>query len=182
MRIPRSLGLVSPSNPLVQSLVSAIAVQEGANSYNNPGNLLAAGQPGVIGVTPAGFAIFDSPASGAAAEAAQIALNVNRGTCATGAPVDTLTDLIAGCLTPASLNPNVNSYIAGVSAATGIDPNADLSSVLGGNGALAASPGPSAGDGSLSADTSDVGLDLTDPVTLTILLGAGALAWWAFSK
>lgn len=177
MRFSRSsLGLVSPSSPSVLALVNAIAVQEGPVQNNNPGNLLYAGQAGATGADYRGFAIFSTLQAGQQAEASQIALNANRGTCATGAATTTLAEELA-CLTPPNQN-DTSSYIAAVSAATGIDPNAPLQDVLGGGN------GVSNGDMALvgQSDSAVTSVDLTDPTTLLLLAGAGVLAWWAFTR
>jgi len=184
MRLPiRSLGVVSPSSPSILALVNAIQQQEGPVRNNNPGNLVYVGQPGATGADSRGFAIFPTMASGQQAEAEQIALDVSRGSCATGSPVNSLTDLIAGCLTPASLNPNVGSYVQAVAAQTGIDPSADLGSQLGAG--VSALPVALADGSSQSPDASFagiLGIDLTDPTTLLILALGGGVMWWAFSK
>jgi hypothetical protein len=172
MKLSRfSLGIVMPSNPNVLALVNAIAIQEGANSYNNPGNLLPAGQPGVVGIAPNGFAVFDTLADGQAAEANQLALLANRGTCATGAPTTTLAQALS-CLTPPSEN-DTSSYIAAVAAATGIDPNAPLSDALEGEAGVS---------NSSTALAEGSNADSTDSSALLALAGAGVLAWWLFFK
>lgn len=182
-----SLGTVSATSPSVQALVNAIAQQEGPVQGNNPGNLLYVGQPGATGADSRGFAIFSSLQSGQQAEANQIALDVNRGTCATGSPVSTLNDLIAGCLTPASLNPNVSSYVQAVSAQTGIDPNAALSVALqtGVSSAFQPLAAGSGGSADISGDNvaSDLsGIDFSDPTTLVLVALLGGVAWLAFRR
>ena len=163
MRLPRaSLGAVTASSPLVQQLAAAITRQEGNTSGNNPGNLKYAGQPGAT-LGPNGFAVFDTPADGAAAQANQIALDINRGTCANGAPVSTLTDLIECWSTT-----DQTAYVANVSQWTGIAPNAVLATT---DGTLSV---PTQGN----SDTTDAstGIDLTDPTTLAIVAGLGLVA------
>ena len=181
MRLPRrSLGAVSPSSQTIQQIASAIYTQEGPVQNNNPGNLVYAGQPGATGADSRGFAIFSSLAAGQAAEQNQIALDINRGSCATGAPVATLSDLI-NCLTPPSLNPAVASgtYTSNVSQATGIDPNAPLSTLADGS----ITPSDLSGSTLPTVDTSSLGIDLTDPTTQIVMLaGAGLLIWALFRR
>lgn len=176
MRIP--LGDVSPSSSAVQAIANAIYQQEGPVQNNNPGNLVYVGQAGATGADSRGFAIFPTLQAGQQAEQAQIALDINRGSCATGSPLSTLTDLI-DCLTPPS-DPanNTPAYINAVAAATGIDPGTVLLSYTGGStGDITAVDGS---DGSPS--TGSAGIDLTDPVTLALMAGAGLLAWFVFAR
>lgn len=156
------LGLVSPSSPIVQQLAAAINRQEGAMKNNNPGNLVYVGQPGAIGADSRGFAIFPTLAAGQAAEANQIALDINRGSCASGAPLATLTDLI-NCWSTT----DQAAYVANVSQWTGIDPNTVLNSV---------------GAGTVSVDETSTGFDLTDPATLALISGLGLLAFLALRR
>src|ERR1019366_249089 len=124
MLMPRNLGTVTASSPIVQSISSAITRQEGATKNNNPGNLVYAGQPGAIGVDSRGFAIFSTPQQGADAEANQVALLINRGTCVSGAPTTDITGIIS-CWAPPSQN-DTATYVANVSSWTGIDPYTNL--------------------------------------------------------
>ena len=161
MRLP-SLGIVSPSSPIVQQLAAAINRQEGATKNNNPGNLVYVGQPGAIGADSRGFAIFPTLAAGQAAEANQISLDINRGSCASGAPLATLTDLI-NCWSTT----DQAAYVANVSQWTGIDPNTVLNSV---------------GAGAVSVDEASSGINLTDPATLALIGGLGLLAFLALRR
>lgn len=166
------LASVSASAPGIQQLVAAIQTQEGPVQNNNPGNLLYAGQPGATGKDYRGFAIFSSLDAGTQAEASQISLDINRGTCATGAPVNTLRDLF-NCLTPPSAN-DTAGYTSRVSSATGIDPDASLASVFssGGDITSAGADWSSVIDAGLLP--ADLTVDSLDPIT-AVAIGAAAL-------
>jgi hypothetical protein len=166
-RRPRGLGAVA------DTIASAIYRQEGAVQNNNPGNLLYAGQPGATGKDSRGFAIFSTLQAGQTAEVNQINLDITRGTCATGAPVVNLSDLIS-CLSPPNEN-DTATYVANVSTWTGIDPNASLQSMAIGGTNIVSLPT----DLSSGVDVSD---DTSTPDYTWALVGAGALAlWWAFN-
>lgn len=155
-------------------IANAIYTQEGPTQNNNPGNLLYAGQAGATGKDYRGFAIFSSLAAGQAAEVNQLQLLATRGTCATGAPVNTLADALA-CLTPPSDN-NTAAYIANVSAATGVDPNTSLASLLAGTSSTSSIPDLSSLFG--GSDSLDDGLgyltSIATPDPAVIALGIGA--------
>lgn len=109
------------------SIAQAIATMEGyftagtiADRNNNPGNLLAMGQAGQIGVDSRGFAIFATPEDGWNALENQISLDASRGL--------TLTEFL-NKYAPSSQN-NTQAYIDFVSQRTGLDPNALLSAGL----------------------------------------------------
>jgi len=163
----RSRGLGDTAS----TIASAIYRQEGAVQNNNPGNLMYAGQPGAIGEDSRGFAIFDTLASGQTAEVSQVNLDITRGTCATGAPVVNLSDLIT-CLSPPSQN-DTATYISNVSAWTGIDPSANLASlsstVVPLPSELSTTNTDTSGDTVVSSDTPDY--------TWAFALGGLALIW-----
>lgn len=121
-------------------LASAMAAVESGGSFssisvrnNNPLNLVYVGQPGAV-LGEGGFAKFSSYDAGLQAGLSQINLNVTRGTSANGLPTRTLSELIANSWSPATALGNsveaTASYVQRVAVATGIDPNADLSSQL----------------------------------------------------
>lgn len=124
--------------PSLSDLVNAMFGVEGNNpnfaANNNPGNLIFVGQPGAVQGS-GGFAKFATLQDGINAAENQIQLDLSRGTDATGRPTTTLAELI-NSWSPASAPGNsatsTNNYISTVSSATGIDPNADLASVLAG--------------------------------------------------
>lgn len=163
-RRPRSMGAVA------DTIASAIYRQEGAVQNNNPGNLMYAGQPGATGADSRGFAKFSTLQQGQAAEVNQINLDITRGTCATGAPVVNLSDLIS-CLSPPSQN-DTPSYINNVSAWTGIDPNVSLQSLNNVSVPLPVDLSPDPG-------TAESG-DAPDYTWAYVAGGAFAL-WWALS-
>lgn len=160
----RSIGI----GDVASTIANAIYRQEGTVQNNNPGNLLYAGQPGATGADSRGFAIFPTLQDGQAAEVNQINLDITRGTCATGAPVTSLSDLIS-CLSPPSQN-DTATYISNVSTWTGIDPNANLQALAGG---VTTTPLP---DLSSSVDASDA-TDTTDYTWVYAGLGGLALFW-----
>lgn len=140
----------------------------GSPSYvnNNPLNLAYAGQPGAVpGV--GGFAAFSTYQQGLAAGKNQIVLDATRGTDVNGNPTTTAAQLITSWAPPAENN--TASYIANVSAATGFDPNAPLSSLSAGT----VNAGVPAG-GSFFQDTVDLSaVGISSPVPIYWLLAAG---------
>lgn len=130
-RLRRLRGSIAPA--AVSAIASAIQTQEGyspgtlAYTNNNPGNLRFVGQPGAT-QGAGGFAQFSSYSAGLAALNNQITLDAVRGSDAAGRPINTMSDLISSWA-PASDGNNTAAYIASVSAATGYDPNAPLSSL-----------------------------------------------------
>lgn len=178
-----SLSAVTPTSPLVQQIAVAINRQEGATQNNNPGNLMYVGQAGATGADSRGFAIFPTLSAGQAAEQTQVALLINRGTCANGDPVTNEAQLI-GCWSPANDPRNApgstNTYIQNVSAWTGLDPNAPFDMSGGAPGVPTQALYGTDGD---AVDASILPFDLSDPVTLAITLGsAGVLAWLYFRR
>lgn len=127
----RLSGAISPT--AVNAIAGAIQQQEGyypgSVSYtnNNPGNLVYAGQPGAT-PGPGGFAKFQTLADGQNALLNQINLDATRGTDVNGNPTTTIAQLISSWA-PSSAGNDTASYIANVSATTGYDPNAPLSSL-----------------------------------------------------
>lgn len=126
----RLRGSISPT--AVNALASAIQTQEGyypgslAYQNNNPGNLVYVGQPGA---TPGagGFAAFSSYNAGLTALQNQITLDATRGTDVNGNPTTTVSELLTSWAPPSENN--TAAYIASVTAQTGYDPNAPLSSL-----------------------------------------------------
>jgi hypothetical protein len=120
------------SSSALDSISQAIQQQEGyypgslAYTNNNPGNLVYAGQ---AGASPGagGFASFPSYQAGYTALQNQIQLDAVRGTDANGNPINTLSDLISSWAPPSQND--TATYIANVSAQTGFDPSAPLSSL-----------------------------------------------------
>lgn len=158
------------------TVVQAIITQENANpSYNNPGNLMYAGQPGATS-GPNDLAVFDTYQDGYNALVNQLNLYA-AGTCGkcNGQP-----QTIAGTFqiyAPAGIpgnNPTI--YAQNVSNALGVDPSTPLASVLGGG----AAPGttsfslPDLSTGLPSLDLSSLGLPDLSSIDPTYLI-AGAL-------
>lgn len=154
----------------VDSIANAIQTQEGyypgsvAYANNNPGNLAYVGQPGAVAGT-GGFAKFATYQDGYAALENQITLDATRGTDVNGNPTTTLSQLITSWAPPSENN--TAAYIANVSAATGFDPNASLSSLASTSSAFT--------DASTFLDQtvnlSSVGI--SSPVPIYWLIGAG---------
>lgn len=126
----RLRGSIDPS--AVAALASAIQTQEGfypgslAYQNNNPGNLVYVGQPGAS-PGAGGFAKFATYAQGYQALQNQITLDTSRGTDVNGNPVTTVSQLITSWAPPSQND--TAAYIASVSAQTGYDPDAPLSSL-----------------------------------------------------
>lgn len=122
--------------PTVSTLASAMFGVEGYNpnfaGNNNPGNLMYVGQQGAT-LGAGGFAAYPTLAQGQAAAENQINLNLTRGSCANGNPIENLIDLIS-CWSPPNASGNssasTNNYISTVANATGIDPSANLAAQL----------------------------------------------------
>lgn len=165
------------------TIASAIETQEGyypgslAYVNNNPGNLMAAGQPGCT-PTAAGFCSFTSFADGWQALLNQIQLDASRG--------ETISQFAAK-YAPAAGGNDPTTYAANLAASVGLSPDDPLSAAI----AAGADTGTSiyslglpdvAGDLSSlsddSVDLSSVGLGTVSP--LVLILGAvGLLAlWW----
>lgn len=149
------------SQSAVDAIAAAIQKQEGyapgtlAYVNNNPGNLVYVGQPGAS-PGAGGFASFGSYSLGLQALENQIQLDATRGTDVNGNPTATLAQLITSWAPPSQND--TAAYISNVSAWTGFDPNAPLSS-LGTSGGASLSFDTSGSGGSTS---SDPGFDLTD--------------------
>lgn len=166
----RLRGIIDPA--AVSAIAAAIQNEEGyypgslAYRNNNPGNLAYVGQ---AGATPGagGFARFSSYQAGYAALENQISLDLNRGYDVNGNPTTTLSELITSWAPPSENN--TSAYIANVSAATGFDPNAPLSSLSAGIG----NAGVPAGS-SFFQDTVDLSaVGISSPVPIYWLIGAG---------
>jgi hypothetical protein len=176
----RLRGSISPA--AVDSIAAAIQNQEGyypgslAWQNNNPGNLVYAGQPGAS-KGAGGFASFSSYDAGQQALKNQITLDAVRGTDINGNPINTVSDLV-GSWAPSSAGNNTAAYISSVTAQTGYDPNAPLSSLddSGSGGLVDSSLVPGSLDlSALSAgvDLSGVGLSAAVPVWGLIAAGLG---------
>lgn len=115
--VPGALGNPSNQNtPYVSNTGKGKLTR--ADRNNNPGNLEASPwtrrQPGYVG-TDGRFAIFSTPEAGEAAHAALVASYGRRG--------HTIGSMVAR-YAPGSDNNNVGAYVASVSKATGLSPNA----------------------------------------------------------
>jgi hypothetical protein len=181
----RLRGSISPD--AANALATAIQTHEGyapgtlAYQNNNPGNLVYAGQPGATRGA-GGFAAFNSYTAGYTAEVNQITLDAVRGSDVNGNPINDVADLI-GSWAPASDPRNdTAAYIAAVSAQTGYDPYAPLSS-LGAPGISAPLPDLAPVD-SASADLADIASGSVDLSSIGLpsdvpgyaLLGVAAVA------
>lgn len=172
----RLRGTIDPS--AVTSIANAIQTQEGyypgsvAYINNNPGNLVYAGQPGAVAGT-GGFARFDTYQDGYAALQNQITLDVTRGTDVNGNPTTTVAQLMTSWAPPSEND--TAAYIANVSASTGFDPNAPLSSL---SSPAASQFSSLSSDFSQTVDLSAVGF--SSPVPVYALIGVGLLAVVAF--
>lgn len=190
MRISRRqfalAGIGAAASPsVVSAIASAINHQESSNpSYNNPGDLRYAGQAGATGAAPNGMAIFSSLQAGQQAEVDQINLDITRGSCANGLPVNTIADLIT-CWAPPSENPTA-TYIANVGLWTGLDTSAPFSSLSVDTSGASVTPDSASTTASQdtggSADASVGAIDWTDPTTLLVVAGVGALAVILFGR
>lgn len=176
----RLRGSISPV--AVNSLAQAIQQQEGyypgslAYRNNNPGNLVYAGQPGAT-LGAGGFASFPSYSAGYQALENQITLDVTRGTDVNGNPVTTVGQLISSWAPPSEND--TATYIANVSASTGFDPNASLSSL--GAGTLDFSTVDTAGvSGSLDSTVDLSSLGISTPVPVYAIAGVAVLALLLF--
>jgi len=158
----RLRGSIAPE--AVNAIAAAIQEQEGfypgSRSYrnNNPGNLVYAGQPGASR-DPEGFAVWSTYAAGLQGEKNQIVLDATRGSDVNGNPIVTLADLITSWAPPSQNN--TAAYIAAVSASTGYDPSAPLSSLGSGSGYLPAAAG--------AFDLSSVESSLQKPIDLSMV-------------
>ena len=169
----RLRGSIDPG--VANAIASAIQTQEGyfpgsvAFQNNNPGNLVYAGQPGAA-PGAGGFANFSSYAAGYQALVDQITLDATRGTDASGNPTTTISQLITSWAPPAENN--TADYIAGVSSATGFDPDVPLSSLSALN---ASDDGGSVADAGV--DLGQISDELTVPVDLSSV-GLGSFPLW----
>ena len=180
------------------AVATAIQTQEGyypgslAYINNNPGNLLAVGQPGCT-PTSSGFCSFATYADGWNALLNQISLDASR-----GMSISQFTASYA----PASAGNDPTTYANNIAAAVGLSPSASLSSAITQPGADLTDVGSSVGssisdigssidsyltqgltdltgsDESQGVDLSSIGLGVVDPSVL-IVGGLGLLiALW----
>jgi len=185
-------GSISPT--AANAIAQAIQTQEGyypgslAYQNNNPGNLVYAGQ---AGATPGagGFADFASYSDGYNALVGQIQLDATRGTDVNGNPTSTLSQLISSWAPPSEND--TAAYIASVSAATGYDPSAPLSSLGSPYTVPTVSPVDGSDTASLSLPISIPGLDSTvdlssiglpSDVPVPLLVGVGLVGAFALSQ
>jgi hypothetical protein len=184
-RSRRLRGSISPA--AVDSLAAAIQTQEGyypgSLSYqnNNPGNLVYVGQPGAS-PGAGGFASFNTYANGLSALKNQITLDATRGTDANGNPITDVADLLNSWAPASDPRNNPDAYIASVTAQTGYDPYAPLSTL----GAPTSSGPTFSVDVFASPDNSDVTSsalsDLSAASSATVDLSSiglsSAVPWW----
>lgn len=143
------------------AVADAIQQQEGyypgsvAYRNNNPGNLKYAGQPGAVGVDPAGFAIFPDYATGYQALLNQISLDASRGL--------TFSQFTAKYAPDAPAN-----YAANLAAAAGLSPSDPL------GGANSSTFDLTSGSPDLASLLAPVG-----NVNPWLLAGAAAFVAWA---
>lgn len=139
---------------LIDSLLQAIERFEGfftpgsrAQRNNNPGNLQSG--PGQIGTDANGFAIFPDVATGTAALAHQIDLNISRGLTLNeffGGQRDAAGNVVSGGYpgyAPAAGGNNPANYATTVAGWVGIDPTAPLNTLADAQAPSAAAPPPS---------------------------------------
>jgi hypothetical protein len=144
----------------INTVAQTIQKQEGwlpgsvSQRNNNPGNLKCAGQPGLVGCDPSGFAIFPDYSTGYQALQNQITLDASRGL--------SIADFMAK-YAPASDSNDPAGYAAKIAAASGLSVSDPLSLALGGSSA------PSTGDLTGTQDASVA--DLTP-----LYIGGGLLA------
>ncbi len=176
----RLRGSIAPE--AVNAIAAAIQNQEGyypgSRSYrnNNPGNLVYVGQAGATS-DPDGFAVWPTYAAGLQGEKNQIVLDATRGADVNGNPIYTLADLITSWAPPGKND--TAGYLAAVSAQTGYDPSAPLSS-LGSGSSYSAAGGLDLSSLQQPIDLSSVGLPSAVP--LYAVLGISLLAVAALSN
>lgn len=179
----RLRGSIAPE--AVNSLAAAIQEHEGyypgSRSYrdNNPGNLMFVGQPGATS-DPDGFAVFSSYAQGLQALKNQITLDASRGSDAAGRPIATVADLLTSWAPPSEND--TGSYIAAVSAQTGYDPSAPLSSLGSGSSYSPAAAAGSFDFSSLQQPVDLSGVGLPSAVPLYAVLGVSLFAIAVFKN
>ncbi len=192
MRINRGIGGLGATT--AQLAAAMAAVESGgsssaiSNRNNNPLNLVYVGQAGAV-LGEGGFAKFSSYDAGLQAGLKQINLDLTRGSCANGAPVQTLNDLIADCWSPATAPGNTQAstqaYVQRVSQATGIDPNSRLSDQLQNSYTPNPQNGQDSGSGYAGQAAGDLGYpdylptltDASEGLLLALALGGVALIW-----
>jgi hypothetical protein len=152
----------------LSTVASAIQTQEGyypgSLSYvnNNPGNLMAAGQPGCT-ATSSGFCSFPTFAQGWQALLNQISLDASRGM--------SISDFTAS-YAPASAGNDPVTYAQNIANAVGLSPSDSLSDAISGD---------TSDDG--SSDVSSLSDESGDDTLLYVGLGlvAGAVALFALA-
>ena len=165
----RGLGQSSGITPIVQT----ITTQENANpAYNNPGNLMASSwtqsQPGYVGASPGGIAMFSTPQAGNAALTALIQNYANN-----GATIQSMMNAYAPASIPGN-NPTL--YAQNVAGAVGVSVDTPLSQILSGvsddSGGLVASSDNQISDalGISQYGVTDVGLGIGAAVVAGFLL------------
>lgn len=178
----RLRGAISPT--AVDALASAIQTHEGyypgsvAYQNNNPGNLVYAGQPGASRGA-GGFAVFSSYALGDSALKNQITLDATRGTDANGNPITDIADLLNSWAPASDPRNNPAVYISSVTAQTGYDPYAPLST-------LGTADAPTfsvdvfapADSGFTSAALSDLSTVSSATVDLSSVGLSSSVPWW----
>jgi hypothetical protein len=156
------------------TIASAIETQEGyypgsvAYNNNNPGNLMAAGQPGCT-PTSGGFCSFSSFADGWQALLNQIQLDASRGL--------TIAQFTAK-YAPASAGNDPTTYAQNLAASVGLSPNDPLSTAIADTGDTGSANSflslglpdlsslDTSGLTSDSVDLSSIGLGLVSPLVL----------------
>jgi hypothetical protein len=171
----RLRGAIDPA--VVSALADAIQAQEGyypgSLSYrnNNPGNLVYVGQANAVPGL-GGFAKYNSYQDGRAGLEAQITLDAVRGTDVNGSPTTTVSELLTSWAPPSENN--TAAYIANVSAATGFDPDAPLSTLVGSrNYSFGGNAGGSDFSSELAAPVDLSGIGISSPVPLYWLIAGG---------
>jgi hypothetical protein len=204
LRLPASGAVYLPARSIrgrgglgqLATVATAIQTQEGyypgsvAYVNNNPGNLMAAGQPGCT-ATAAGFCSFDSYADGWNALLNQISLDASRG--------ETISQFISK-YAPASAGNDPTTYANNVASAVGLSPDALLSTAISqdGGAAVASSLAPDSfitqgltdvsstiddAFGGSGVDLSSIGLGVVDPAVLVAAgLGLLVVLWVATRK
>jgi hypothetical protein len=193
-RIPVGVGL-GQLTAVAQAIENQEGYYPGSLAYvnNNPGNLMAAGQPNCT-ATSAGFCSFPTFADGWNALLNQISLDAGRG--------ETISQFISK-YAPASDGNDPTTYADNVASAVGLPPSALLSTAISQSGAGTDASSSSPGDsvfnitlpdlsdvdaeidsslGSNGIDLSSIGLGVVDPAVL-IAAGLGLLlVFWVVNR
>lgn len=171
----RGIGLGSTVDTIASAIQQFEGWFPGSVSYrnNNPGNLMYVGQAGATGADSRGYAIFPDYATGYQATVDQINRYMARGITSVQGIISTWAPGNAPGNTPVS----TQNYINSVSAALGIDPNADVS---GGGGAAASESNPLDLSGGFSGFSPD--LSAIDTTTIAVAAGTLLFALWIFNR